>query len=72
MMAEQSRDELLDDLVRMTRARDLIEDTASRALEARDALADALRKIRDETDGAGASIARHALEDAEIPEPEDG
>lgn len=72
MMAERTREELLDELVRMTRARDLLEGFASDALAKRDLLAEGMRMIRDTTDGPGASIAKHVLEEAEIPEPEDG
>jgi len=68
MMAERTREELLDELVRMTRARDLLEGLASRAIETRDNLAEGLHTIRDTTDGPGASIAKHVLEEADLPE----
>lgn len=70
-MTELSRDEVLDDLTRTTRARDLIEGIATDALQARDVLAEGLQRIRDTTDGPGASIAAHALAEVGIPEPED-
>lgn len=70
-MNELSREEVLDDLTRTTRARDLIQQIATDALVARDVFAEGLRRIRDTTDGPGACIAAHVLAEAGVPEPED-
>lgn len=70
-MTETTRDELLDELVRMTRARDLLADTADRVINQRDRLAQGLRLIRDTTAGVAPNIAGRALDEAGVPDPEE-
>jgi hypothetical protein len=72
MEAERTREELLDELVGMTRARDMLADTADRLIAERDRYREALERIERMTDrtvnrhrevsrGAISAVAREAL-----------